>query len=187
MPNRRKRLGIALALLLLAGASAVTLYPREPLLMEHATRVLDMRATDHAEGVNYGWLSDHELIYFRSGGTICRLDTRTGVSTDLPALHYVVARANGHLVSTCALTIVPNLTRSARPYGLVENVVTHPDCRKRGIATQVLRYALAIAWERNCYKVMLMTGSKQESTLRFYEKAGFVRGEKTGFVASPAP
>jgi GNAT superfamily N-acetyltransferase len=85
--------------------------------------------------------------------------------------------------STCALTIVPNLTRSARSYGLIENVVTHPDYRKRGIGTQVLKHALAIAWRQKCYKVMLMTGSKQESTMRFYEGAGFVRGEKIGFVA----
>jgi GNAT superfamily N-acetyltransferase len=105
---------------------------------------------------------------------------------DNPALNYVVARTDGNLVSTCALTIVPNLTRSARPYGLIENVVTHPDYRKRGIGTQVLKYALSLAWSQNCYKVMLMTGSKQESTMRFYEQAGFVRGEKSGFVARPS-
>ena len=104
-----------------------------------------------------------------------------------PMLHYVVARADGKVISTCALTIIPNLTRSARSYGLIENVVTHPDYRKRGIATRVLKHALAIAWSQNCYKVMLMTGSKQESTMRFYEGAGFKRGEKTGFVARRSP
>lgn len=105
---------------------------------------------------------------------------------DNEALHYVTARADGRLVATCALTIVPNLTRSARPYGLIENVVTHPDYRKRGIGTQVLRHALTVAWGRNCCKVMLLTSSKQESTLRFYEQAGFGRGEKTGFIARPS-
>ena len=104
---------------------------------------------------------------------------------DNEALHYVVARVEGKLVSTCNLTVVPNLTRSARPYGLIENVVTHPDYRRRGMGIQVLQYALAIAWKQECYKVMLLTGSKQESTLRFYEQAGFKRGEKTGFVARP--
>ena len=104
---------------------------------------------------------------------------------DNKALHYVVARCAGKLVSTCSLTIVPNLTRSARPYGLIENVVTHPHHRKRGIGTQVLQYALNIAWQQDCYKVMLLTGSKSEATLRFYEQAGFARGEKTGFVARP--
>ena len=104
---------------------------------------------------------------------------------DNESLYYIVARSEGKLVSTCNLTIVPNLTRSARPYGLIENVVTHPEYRRRGIGTQVLQYALNIAWKRGCYKVMLLTGSKNEATLRFYEQAGFVRGEKTGFVARP--
>ena len=104
---------------------------------------------------------------------------------DNEALHYVVARVNGKLISTCNLTIVPNLTRSARPYGLIENVVTHPEYRRRGIGTQVLKYALNIAWKQRCYKVMLLTGSKNDATLRFYEQAGFARGEKTGFVARP--
>jgi len=98
------------------------------------------------------------------------------------ALFYIVARVGDRVVSTCALTIIPNLTRSARPYGLIENVVTHPDYRKRGIGTQVLQHALEIAWNHDCYKVMLLTGSKNEATLRFYENAGFLRGEKTGFV-----
>ena len=101
-------------------------------------------------------------------------------------IRYVVAHANGHLISTCALTIIPNLTRGARPYGLIENVVTRPDYRRRGIGTRVLRHALGIAWGKNCYKVMLLTGRQQEATLQFYERAGFVRGEKTGFVARPA-
>jgi hypothetical protein len=35
---------------------------------------------------------------------------------------------------------------------------------------------------RNISKVILFTGSKNEATLRFYGQAGFVRGEKTGFV-----
>ena len=104
---------------------------------------------------------------------------------DNKALYYVVARSEGKLVATCNLTVIPNLTRSARSYGLIENVVTHPEYRRRGIGTQVLQYALTIVWKQGCYKVMLLTGSKNEATLRFYEQAGFTRGEKTGFIARP--
>ena len=99
--------------------------------------------------------------------------------------HYFVADMDGQLVSTCTLTIIPNLTRGARPYGLIENVVTHPDYRKQGFGNQILDYALSVAWKQNCYKVMLMTGSKREETLRFYENAGFQADVKTGFVAYP--
>jgi GNAT superfamily N-acetyltransferase len=98
-------------------------------------------------------------------------------------LCYLVADVAGRIVSTCTLTIVPNLTRCARPYGLIENVVTHPDFRRRGIGTRILRAALEMAWECDCYKVMLLTSRKDEGTLRFYQQAGFEAGVKTGFVA----
>lgn len=97
----------------------------------------------------------------------------------------MVAEADDRLISTCVLVIVPNLTRGARPYGLIENVVTHPSYRGRGIGTRLLQHALDSAWRRNCYKVMLLTGSRREETLRFYELAGFQRNVKTGFVAYP--
>jgi GNAT superfamily N-acetyltransferase len=63
--------------------------------------------------------------------------------------------------------------------------VTAPTHRRRGIGTEVLRHALQLAWDLDCYKVMLMTGRSNERTLQFYEKAGFIRGVKTGFVARP--
>lgn len=100
-------------------------------------------------------------------------------------LRYFVAETNDRIVATCTLTLIPNLTRNLKPYGVIENVVTDPEFRQQGFATAVLRHALNDAWSEGCYKVMLSTGSKTESTLRFYENAGFKRGVKTGFVAHP--
>lgn len=99
-----------------------------------------------------------------------------------PSLYYFVIEEDGFLVSSCTMAIIPNLTRSARPYALIENVVTHPHYRKKGYGTAILHRAIAVAREKNCYKVMLMTSRKEENTLRFYEKAGFHAGEKTAFV-----
>jgi GNAT superfamily N-acetyltransferase len=92
-----------------------------------------------------------------------------------------VAEVDGVLASSCSLAIIPNLTRGVRPYALVENVVTHADHRKRGLARSVLMAALDAAWAADCYKVMLATGSKNPETLRFYEQCGFQRGGKTFF------
>lgn len=89
------------------------------------------------------------------------------------------------LVASCCLAVIPNLTRGGRPYGLVENVVTHADFRRRGFGTAVVGHALDLAWQQDCYKVMLLTGSKRPEIHRFYHACGFSSGEKTGLVARP--
>ena len=96
--------------------------------------------------------------------------------------HLIVNEVDGKIVSSCVCVIIPNLTRNVRPYAFVENVVTHADYRKKGYASECLNYAKAIAKKENCYKMMLLTGSKREETLRFYEKAGYNSKDKTAFV-----
>ncbi len=96
--------------------------------------------------------------------------------------HVIVKEIDGKLVSSCVCVIIPNLTRNIRPYAFVENVVTHAEYRGRGYATECLNYAKALAEEANCYKMMLLTGSKKESTLKFYERAGYNSSDKTAFI-----
>lgn len=82
--------------------------------------------------------------------------------------------------ATVTLVVVPNLTRNGASYALIENVVTHADHRRRGYARAVIGHAIADAWNAGCYKVMLLTGSKNPATLRFYENCGFAQ-DKTGY------
>ena len=95
----------------------------------------------------------------------------------------LVAEINDTLVSSCYLNIIPNLTRNARPYALIENVITDQNYRNKGIGKSIMQYAINKAWETGCYKVMLMTGRKEESTLEFYRKCGLESGLKTAFIA----
>lgn len=96
--------------------------------------------------------------------------------------HILVNEVDGKIVASCVCVIIPNLTRNVRPYAFVENVITHPDYRGRGCATACLNYAREIARKENCYKMMLLTGSKEEATLRFYKKAGYNSTDKTAFI-----
>ena len=96
--------------------------------------------------------------------------------------HIVVAEEGGEIVSSCTLVVIPNLTHGHRPYALVENVVTHKAFRGRGLATACLDYASKLAENENCYKIMLLTGSKKERTLSFYRRAGFNSHDKTAFI-----
>jgi GNAT superfamily N-acetyltransferase len=97
-----------------------------------------------------------------------------------------VAVCDHTVTASCTLIVIPNLTRGGQPYGLVENVVTHGDFRGRGFGKQLLQAAVAAAWQADCYKVMLMTGSKKPSTLAFYASAGFEQ-TKTGFQVRRLP
>lgn len=96
--------------------------------------------------------------------------------------HLIVNEIDGKIVSSCVCVIIPNLTRNVRPYAFVENVVTHADYRKKGYASECLDYARTIAKNENCYKMMLLTGSKKTETLRFYENAGYNSSDKTAFI-----
>ena len=86
------------------------------------------------------------------------------------------------IVSSCVCVIIPNLTRSVRPYAFIENVVTRIDVREQGFASECLEYAKKIAQQNNCYKIMLLTGSKKEKTLNFYKNMGYNSTDKTAFI-----
>lgn len=90
------------------------------------------------------------------------------------------------MIASCTITLVPNLTRGCRPYGIIENVVTHSGHRRHGHGTAILRAALDYAWSEHCYKVMLLTGRKDKDTLHFYESAGFDPNGKQAFIAKAA-
>jgi len=102
-----------------------------------------------------------------------------------PRIKYFGGFISASLVTSCTLTVIPNLTRSCRPYAVIENVVTHAAHRRHGWGKAILLHALDEAWRQRCYKVMLLTGRKDEGTLRFYEQAGFDRYGKQAFVAKP--
>lgn len=96
--------------------------------------------------------------------------------------HLLVNIIDGKIISSCVCIIIPNLTRGIRPYALVENVVTLKKYRGHGYATECLNYAKKLAEENNCYKMMLLTGSKDEKTLSFYRNAGYNNVDKTAFI-----
>ena len=99
-----------------------------------------------------------------------------------PGLVYVGAFDGPRLLATCTAAIVPNLTRGARPYALVENVWTRASCRRQGVGSGVLQHLLSRCWAAGCYKVMLLSGSQREAAHAFYERNGFDKHAKQGFV-----
>ena len=99
-----------------------------------------------------------------------------------PDYHLLVGSIDGQVIAAVTLVVIRNLTHNLRPYSIIENVVTHSGFRNNGYSSALMKRAGEIAEENLCYKIMLMTGSKEESILRFYEQCGFNRRDKTAFI-----
>ena len=99
-----------------------------------------------------------------------------------PWLSLFVLEDDGRVQSSCYLNVIPNLTRSARPYAVIENVITDAAARRKGYGKRVVAHALEQAWAAGCYKVMLQTGAKREATHAFYRACGFSGDAKQAFI-----
>jgi GNAT superfamily N-acetyltransferase len=99
-----------------------------------------------------------------------------------PALIYIGVFVAGKLASTCHAALIPNLTRGARPYAVVENVVTDQAHQRRGFGALAMRELIARCWRADCYKIMLMSGSRRAAVHGFYSALGFDRDAKQAFV-----
>jgi GNAT superfamily N-acetyltransferase len=94
-----------------------------------------------------------------------------------------VSAVETQIVATCMLITAANLLRAGRRHGFLENVVTHPQFRGQGHGRAVVEAALAAAWAKNCYHVLLQSGRKDPGVHRFYECCGFEPGLRIGYVA----
>jgi len=103
-----------------------------------------------------------------------------------PGLHLLVLELDGAVVATTYLNVIPNVTRSASPYAVIENVVVETSLRGAGLGKQIMNATLGATWEAGCYKAMLMTGSRNPATHSFYKACGFSSDDKTAYVARPS-
>jgi GNAT superfamily N-acetyltransferase len=101
-------------------------------------------------------------------------------------LHLFVLEVDGVVVATTYLNLIPNITRSASPYAVIENVVVDVVLRRSGLGRQIMERTLQEAWNAGCYKAMLMTGSKTPGTHAFYRACGFSPDEKQAYLARPS-
>ncbi len=98
-------------------------------------------------------------------------------------LTLLVYEQDGEVVGTIYLNVIPNISRRASPYAVIENVVVDEALRGTGLGKAMMSETLELAWSHGCYKAMLQTGSKREATHAYYRSTGFNSTEKTGYLA----
>lgn len=98
-----------------------------------------------------------------------------------PGTQVFGAFVEGSLRAMVTLHVLPNVTWDARPYALIENVVTARDYHRQGLGRQVMQAAIDAAWLAQVYKIMLMTGQRRGAK-GFYEAMGFSDEDKYAMV-----
>jgi GNAT superfamily N-acetyltransferase len=99
-----------------------------------------------------------------------------------PGRQILLAELDGAVVGSIDCMTMANLTRGARPYVLVENVVVDAAHRRRGIASRLLDEAIEIGRAAGAGKVQLATGAGPAAEA-LYVRAGFT--ERAQGVAPP--
>ena len=83
---------------------------------------------------------------------------------------FVIRNSDEAVVAAATCLIESKLIRGGQGVAHVEDVVIHPDYRKRGLASRLLSHIVSHALKMNCYKVIL---NCSEANTSFYQKHKF--------------
>lgn len=89
--------------------------------------------------------------------------------------YLLVAEINNKIVGTLYLVIIPNLTRGARHWAQIENIIVDEKWRRKEIGRKLIEYAVNLAKKNNCYKFFLTSNIKREDAHKFYKSVGFCK------------
>lgn len=86
-----------------------------------------------------------------------------------------VDNETNELIGTASLVVEPKFFRGGRNVAHIEDVVTAPEHRSRGVGHKLLQAVEECAFDHDCYKIIL---DCSDELAVFYEKKGFRRCER---------
>jgi len=98
--------------------------------------------------------------------------------------HLLVAEADGRIVGTVHLIVVPHFSRTCKPSGLLESMVVDEAYRRKGVGAALLREVQRLALAAGCYKLALSSNLARRGAHRFYSRLGWKRTHY-GFSLEP--
>jgi len=88
--------------------------------------------------------------------------------------HIYLYLKNNKVVGMVTLIVEQKLIHGGKLVGHIEDLVVDKNYNGQGIATELLTYAIQIAKDTNCYKIILNCDKRM---VAFYEKSGFTSEE----------
>jgi len=98
----------------------------------------------------------------------------------------MVADADGEVVGTLQLTVIPGLSHRGTTRAQVEAVRVAASQRGSGLGTRLLGWAVGQSRELGCGVVQLTSNASRTDAHRFYERLGF-EASHTGFKLALHP
>jgi GNAT superfamily N-acetyltransferase len=86
------------------------------------------------------------------------------------------AREGAHVLGMVSLLFTVSTAEGGRSAWL-EDLVVHPEHRKRGVGERLIQHALQNAKTLGCTRITLLTDGINTGAMRFYERAGFTRSQ----------
>ena len=129
----------------------------------------------------YAELVGHEKVDFGDTGLV-----QWKTVLEHPGTTVFCSELDDHIVGVTTLHVLPNTTYLGRPYALIENVVTLKRLQGQGLGRQLMEHVIDVAWQQDCYKIMLLTG-QHVGARGLYERLGFSADEKFGMTLRRVP
>ena len=130
-----------------------------------------------------GQIDDSMYAQREDAGQAVRLSVFRRIAAD-PLQHLLVAADDGRIVGTVHLVVIPHLSRSCKPSGLLESMVVDEAYRRKGVGAALLREVQRLARESGCYKLALTSNLARRGAHRFYSRLGWKRTHY-GFSLDP--
>jgi len=85
----------------------------------------------------------------------------------------LVAEADGRIVGTLQLTMIPGLSRHGMLRGQIEGVPVSSASRGQGLGRVMIERAIEVARGQGCGLVQLTSDKRRPDAVRFYQSLGF--------------
>ncbi|WP_163536993.1 GNAT family N-acetyltransferase [Gracilibacillus sp. YIM 98692] len=93
--------------------------------------------------------------------------------SNYPFYHIYTIKQHDEIIGSFTLIVIDNFAHGGLKFGVLENVVVHPDMQRMGIGKFMMQQALHIAKKNGCYKLILASNKQRKNAHAFYESLGF--------------
>jgi ribosomal protein S18 acetylase RimI-like enzyme len=90
-----------------------------------------------------------------------------------PSYTIYVAEVNAQVIGTIAVLIMDNIGHSGKKSAVLESIAVLPESQGKGVGKAMLKYAIEVCKNSECYKITLSANKKRVSAHKFYETLGF--------------